>query len=345
MRPSRETIIEQFRACASKLGKTPGRKLFCDITGFKQGDINYYWPNQAALARDAGLLPNQANTATPIEQLYESYARICLHLKKVPTSIEISIAGRELYSKTFKNVFSNRFGTLAAFQQQFKEWLEAGPEQFVQILSFPGWEARGWGVPKQAMPKQKQVSTSPLPNLVFHPFLPASLQYLDVLARGQKPWAHFDDNVNTAFERRCADAFKCLGFEVRQLGQGHGRAADSLALAHQERFAVIIDAKVRANGYTLGTDDRKFLEYSKTHAAQINQLGIDKIYFVVIGSSFRHQDLEKLTKYLADSPLRSVTLLTARALMRIVEESIAERHRFRLASIDQLLFGNKVVDQ
>jgi hypothetical protein len=36
------------------------------------------------------------------------------------------------------------------------------------------------------------------------------------------------------------------------------RNADALALAPKERFAVIIDAKVRSAGYVLGTEDRKF---------------------------------------------------------------------------------------
>ena len=33
-----------------------------------------------------------------------------------------------------------------------------------------------------------------------------------------------------------------------------------------------------------------------------------------------------------------------RALMRLVNESICKRCEFRLAQIDQLLFGNKIID-
>jgi len=42
-----------------------------------------------------------------------------------------------------------------------------------------------------------------------------------------------------------------------------GRKPDALALAPRERFAIINDAQVRSNGYVLGTEDRKFLEYAR----------------------------------------------------------------------------------
>ena len=62
-------------------------------------------------------------------------------------------------------------------------------------------------------------------------------QGLDRLSRGEQSSLHSDENVNTAFERRCADAFRCLGFEVESLGQGRGRKADCLALAGKNHSA------------------------------------------------------------------------------------------------------------
>src|ERR1700681_2691211 len=58
----------------------------------------------------------------------------------------------------------------------------------------------------------------PVPS--FHPFLPASLPYLDVLARGERPpFEPSEHAIATIFERRTADAFRCLGFEISQLGR------------------------------------------------------------------------------------------------------------------------------
>ncbi|HLZ51743.1 MAG TPA: hypothetical protein VKP61_13410 [Candidatus Acidoferrum sp.] len=178
----------------------------------------------------------------------------------------------------------------------------------------------------------------------FHPFLPALLQYFDTLARGEPPpFESNEPNVSTLFEKRTADAFRCLGFEVSSLGQGTGRNADALALARHERFAVIIDAKVRTNGYVLGTEDRKFLEYARNHGAELQRQGIERVYFIVVGSSFKESDLKKLTDALADSPIRSVSLVTAPALMHMVEESIRNRSEYSLTELEREFFGNKII--
>ncbi len=201
------------------------------------------------------------------------------------------------------------------------------------------------------------------------PHLPATLWDLEQLARGLHdpavPTADAADGaaegvaaegvagdggkatmpVSTRFEQRCAEAFRCLGFEVRELGQGCGRTADCLAIAAVERFAVIIDAKVRRRGYTLGTDDRQFCEYATRHARELALSGIERVYFAVIGHGFRPDDLDKLAGFMTGTPVRSVAFIEASALMRLVDDSIARRREFRLVEVDKLLFGNKIVER
>ncbi|HET6882663.1 MAG TPA: hypothetical protein VFI31_21020 [Pirellulales bacterium] len=173
-------------------------------------------------------------------------------------------------------------------------------------------------------------------------YLPAALGNLQQLACGLSH--DRSAPISTLFERRCAEAFRCLGFEVRELGQGCGRVADCLAVAPAERFAVIIDAKVRRRGYTLGTDDRQFCEYATRHARELALTGIERIYFAVIGQGFRQEDLDKLAEFMTGAPIRSVVFIEASALMRLVHESICDRRQFRLGDIDRLLFGNKIID-
>lgn len=172
--------------------------------------------------------------------------------------------------------------------------------------------------------------------------LPAGLGDLAQLACG---WSRGGlTPVAIEFEQRCADAFRSLGFEVQELGQGCGRVADCLAIASRERFAVIIDAKVRRQGYALGTDDRQFCEYAIRHTRELNLSGIERVYFAVVGHGFRPDDLEKLAGFMAGTPIRSVVFIEAEALMRLVDASIANRREFRLADLDRLLFGNKIID-
>ncbi len=333
-RPSKETILEQFRACTKKLGRTPGRDTFAKITGVTAGHVDYYWPRHSDLVREAGIEPNVFNPAAPEAKIFEHYGRICLHLKKFPTSGELRIAARELGTFNPKTFYS-RFGSFVDLDKHFREWLPHAPVEFKEILSYEAWRSN--------QPHPATVTPTIAADAALRPFLPAALLSLDQLAQGLNPAPDLIKNVANEFERLCGVAFQCLGFKVQQLGQGHGRRADFLAVAQEDGFAVICDAKVRGDGYVLGTEDRKFLEYAIRHTRKLDASGTRKVYLALIGSTFRNSDLEKLTKYLADSPIRSVDLITARALVRMVEDSIRERHQFRLREIDEVLFGNKII--
>jgi hypothetical protein len=191
--------------------------------------------------------------------------------------------------------------------------------------------------------------------------LPAALGDLEQLACGLRHGTEADSRngtesvpyratealtpISTLFEQLCAEAFRCLGFDVRELGQGCGRVADCLAIAAVERFAVIIDAKVRRRGYTLGTDDRQFCEYAMRHTRELALSGTERVYFAVIGHGFRQDDLDKLAGFMTGTPIRSVVFIEAEALMRLVNDSIRKRREFRLTDIDQLLFGNKIIHE
>lgn len=337
MRRSREEILDVYRACQAKLGRAPGKETFCKMSGVKPAEINYYWPRPGALIEDAGFQPGEWQGKLSDDVVFQDFARVCLHVGKIPSHNELRIAQRELGTKT--TTAYTRFGNNSEFHSRFSQWLQTSSPELKPILQFAGWN-----IPT---PPVVTAPTSPTNTAMFpgiRPFLPASLQYLDVLARAERPpFESSDLAVATLFERRTADAFRCMGFEISTLGQGTGRKPDALALASRERFAIIIDAKTRSNGYVLGTEDRKFLKYARAQGAELKRQGFDNLYFVVVAPSFKESDLKKLTEYLSDSPIRSVDLITASALMRLVEESIRERSRFSLSDFGQQLFGNKII--
>jgi len=339
-RRSREEILEAFKACASVLGRTPGKDEFEKRTGIKESEVQYYWAKPSALAEDAGLQPNTwRDIRLPDSEVFEDYARICLLLKKIPSVAELRIAQRQHQTKTY-TVYTRFSGGIEEFQTHFRSWLQTSSPDLQAILQFNGWRASSSNNNDHATTEKNIVP--PHPGL--RPFLPASLQYLNVIARGERPpYEAQDISVETLFERRTADAFRCLGFEIKQLGQGTGRNADSLAVAPHEHFGLIIDAKVRSAGYVLGTEDRKFLEYAKNHGKELQRQGLKNIYFVVIASSFKSSDWQKLSEYLSESPIRSVILITASALMRIVEESIRNRSMFSLHDLEKEFFAKKEI--
>ncbi|MGH7136412.1 MAG: hypothetical protein ACREHD_11780 [Pirellulales bacterium] len=48
---------------------------------------------------------------------------------------------------------------------------------------------------------------------------------------------------------------------------------------------------------------------------------------------------------MAGTPIRGVVFIEGEALMRLVNDSIARRREFRLAELDQLFFGNKIIER
>jgi len=335
-RHSRDEIIELFRACQAKLGKVPGHAAFRKETGVKLSEVNYYWATYGVFVEEVGGETNEFVARLPDDFVFREYGRVCLHLGKIPTNNELRIAQRELKTRTHS--IRTRDGSIWAFREKFRSWLSSADDEFKVILNFDGWGDRS----EIAAIETKAAKDNFQPQL--HPFLPGCLQYLEVLARGEMPpFESSDLSTSTLFERRVSNAFRCLGFELSQFGQGTGRNADSVASAPKERFALIIDAKVRTSGYTLGTEDRKFLEYAVKHGKALQAQGFDKIYLIVVAPSFRESDLKQLAEYLSDSPLRSISMITARALMRIVEESIRNRSQFSLSIFGKEIFGNKII--
>ena len=59
----------------------------------------------------------------------------------------------------------------------------------------------------------------------------------------------------------------------------------------------------------------------------------------------KHPGDVRFLQVMAAEPTRSVCFLEVHALMRLVNDSIHRRDDFRLAEIDRLLFGNKIIEE
>ena len=212
MRHSRQEILDIFRACQATLGRAPGKDVFCKTSGLKLSEIDYHWPTFRALVQEAGAQPNEFQSKLPDEVVFQDFARVCQHVGRIPTEKELRIAQRSLGTKT--HTAYKRFGNNREFHARFNEWLQRAPAELTPILQFAGWSF-------PASP-ENQASAASTDRAIFpgvRPFLPASLQYLETLARGERPFFEPSDlAAATLFERRTADAFRCLGFEVSSLG-------------------------------------------------------------------------------------------------------------------------------
>jgi hypothetical protein len=129
--------------------------------------------------------------------------------------------------------------------------------------------------------------------------------------------------LDRAFEKSINAAFTVLGFETRLLGQGMGRVPDGQAIAVDESYAILWDAKARADGYRMGTDDRVIRQYIETQSRVLKRgRGVRNIYYLIISSSFS-DDFDDLIRSLKmETNVNEVCLVEAAALVAIVDQKL-----------------------
>jgi len=129
-------------------------------------------------------------------------------------------------------------------------------------------------------------------------------------------------SVEKLFEDRIAILFRMLGYNVEPLGQGYGRVPDGVAVCREFGYAIIYDAKVRRNSYTMGTDERAIREYINSTANKLKGQGIHNIYFMVVSSSYSgdHDDVIRGLKI--ETNVREILLVESNALLILLEEKL-----------------------
>ena len=159
-------------------------------------------------------------------------------------------------------------------------------------------------------------------------YIPPIISILPKLAKNDPDMVRMCEQNNKSiekeFEERCAILFKILGFETQIYGQGRGRVPDGVALCDEFRYAVIFDAKVRHQYYTMGTDERAIREYIHVQSAVLRRRGVRNIYFMIISSSFSGDHDDAIRGIKIDTPVSEVILAEANALLAMVENKLRD---------------------
>ena len=155
-------------------------------------------------------------------------------------------------------------------------------------------------------------------------FIPPIIADLEQLAFGNpavtKKYRSAGRDPEDAFEIMLWVSFRMLGYEVEELGHTtRGRDPDGIAFARRDHYAIIFDAKIRPDGYNIGTDDRAIIEYIKTQSPRLFREGIDSIYFSVISCRFIGDNQTPIMRIRKETNVKNVTLLRAGLLLRLVE--------------------------
>ncbi len=128
-RPTREEILDKYRAWTEKLGKPPGMAKFCKVAGVTLPEIKFYWYPPNTVAVEAGEVPASFNERLPDDVIYSDFAKVCLHIGKIPMSEEHAYIAQRALQIPVRNMYTRRKGK-AAFLAGFKEWLETAPAHF-----------------------------------------------------------------------------------------------------------------------------------------------------------------------------------------------------------------------
>jgi len=125
--------------------------------------------------------------------------------------------------------------------------------------------------------------------------------------------------IEKVFEERLALLFGMLGFETELMGQGHGRVPDGVAVSDEFRYAIIYDAKVRQQAYTMGTDERAIREYIAGQGERLRKRGIKNLYFMVISSTFTGDHDDAIRGMKIETNVNEVLLVEVKALLVMLE--------------------------
>ena len=137
-------------------------------------------------------------------------------------------------------------------------------------------------------------------------------------------------SLDRAFEKSIDAAFTILGYHTQLLGQGQGRVPDGTAIDQDNSYALIWDAKVRAGGYSMGTDDRTIREYIKTQSRALKQRSLRNIYYLIVSSRFADDFDGAIREIKMETDVGEVCLLEAEGLVAMVDQKLRQPHQIGL---------------
>lgn len=177
-------------------------------------------------------------------------------------------------------------------------------------------------------------------NAVAEPQLDASanddISYLPQIVHGVDVLAT-KEGASLEFERKVNIAFRILGFHVYQLGQGTGRNIDGIALDMNNRYAIFIDAKSRREGYSLGTDDRTFVEYIKAWQDKLQEKGMTHLFLGIVSSRFKSINQKAISNIKRETSVRAVNMISVEQLLKLVVAKVKFPTQFNLGKLKEIL--------
>ena len=152
-----------------------------------------------------------------------------------------------------------------------------------------------------------------------------------------------------AFEIKLGYAFRILGYNVEDLGQGKGREPDGIAYStdsnSEHYYAIVYDAKAREMGYSIGTGDRQIGEYIKKYQKELQRQRIRIFSFLIVSSEFTDNlSLDRSIKDIYKDTRCPVVLMKANDLLHIIAHKLSHSG-IDHSQLEDLFLENGIVTQ
>ncbi len=171
------------------------------------------------------------------------------------------------------------------------------------------------------------------------PKVPDYMQYVPPILQNFRERSLGEGN-GSAFESQVIKLFQMLGFRVEGLGQGKGREPDGIAYCREHNYAILFDAKSSKAGYVIGTDDRTIVEYIRRYEKELRKDGYSNIYFVIVSSGFKGTSKSSIDRVRAETPVKSLVLMTAEQALRLLGKKIEDPATFDFEAFHTLLLDS-----
>jgi hypothetical protein len=213
-----------------------------------------------------------------------------------------------------------------------------GLYQVEHVFWFKGGNPRGEDKSLQK-PAQPLTSTPPTvaTELLTLPdsYVPPIIAILPPMARNeaalQDAAKRSGTSLERAFEKGIDAAFRVLGYDAKLMGQGQGRVPDGVAISADDSYAILWDAKVRSQMYSMGTDDRAIREYVTTQSREFKRRrSLRNIYYAIVSSGFTDDFDDVIRAIKMETDVNEVCLIEAEALVAIVDAKMRDQRQVTL---------------
>lgn len=330
MKYTKDDIISEYKKLKDHLGKAPSSRTFESETGIQLKLLEKYFGRNSwtKLVVECGDIPNSFSTVkVELEEILIQWATLASNSGELPAIADWRFHNCKPSINNIKNSHGLKWADLP---YKFLE-LYSNNEEWKDVISL---------IPSRAANEQfVSKSVHKIDGLAFEllKFIPPIVQDLVEQSVNEEKARDFEKNVNLIFQM--------LGFDVTDYGQGTGRNPDGVVKDNQHRYAVLIDAKSRADKYKIGTEDRKFIEYIKTFSEPLRKQGFANIYFLVVSSRFDSAYQTAIKNIKVETQV-TTTLLTSRQLLKILASKIHAPRLFDLKKFQELFIEDgEIVDK